>query len=87
MFTKGKMMKKLTEKLENWTDRDTKTVIVGLIGVLFVLQLFQNAHQSEDIYKSIDQAVSKLERQLKKYKQKNYQQFDKTETIKTELTQ
>ncbi|MBN2011138.1 ribosome-associated translation inhibitor RaiA [candidate division KSB1 bacterium] len=43
--------------------------------------------KSDDIYKSIDQAVAKLERQLKKYKQKNFQQFDKTETIKTELTQ
>jgi putative sigma-54 modulation protein len=42
--------------------------------------------KSEDIYKSIDQAVAKLERQLKKYKEKNYQEFDKTETIKTEHT-
>ena len=40
--------------------------------------------KSEDIYKSIDLAVAKLERQLKKYKEKNFQQFDKHETIKSE---
>ncbi len=41
--------------------------------------------KSEDMYKSINLAVSKLERQLKKYKQKHFQQFDKSESIKTEL--
>lgn len=32
--------------------------------------------KTDDIYKSIDTAVEKLERQLKRYKEKHFQQFD-----------
>jgi putative sigma-54 modulation protein len=32
--------------------------------------------KTEDIYKSIDKAVGKLERQLKRYKEKHFQQYD-----------
>lgn len=40
--------------------------------------------KTEDIYKSIDNAITKLERQLKKYKQKHFQQFDKKDIKKIE---
>jgi len=35
--------------------------------------------KTEDIYKSIDSAVEKLERQLKRYKEKHFQKFDSNE--------
>lgn len=41
--------------------------------------------KTEDIYKSIDSAVQKLERQLKKYKEKHHQNYDKKDTQKTEF--
>jgi len=39
--------------------------------------------KSEDIYKSIDLAVNKLERQLKKYKEKHFQNYETGEVKKT----
>ncbi|MCI0496566.1 ribosome-associated translation inhibitor RaiA [candidate division KSB1 bacterium] len=39
--------------------------------------------KTDDIYKSIDLAVEKLERQLVKYKEKHFQQFDVNEIKKT----
>lgn len=39
--------------------------------------------KTDDIYKSIDFAVEKLERQLVKYKEKHFQQFDVNEIKKT----
>ena len=43
--------------------------------------------KTEDIYKSIDFAVTKLERQLKKYKEKHYQNYDVNEIKKMENIQ
>ena len=42
------------------------------------------SEKTDDIYKSIDLAVQKLERQLIKYKEKHFQNFDANEINKTE---
>ena len=42
--------------------------------------------KTDDIYKSIDNAVEKLERKLIKYKEKNFQKFDVNEIKKMENT-
>jgi|ABPY01.1.fsa_nt_gi putative sigma-54 modulation protein len=42
------------------------------------------SEKTDDIYKSIDLAVQKLERQLIKYKEKHFQKYDVNEIKRTE---
>ena len=65
--------------LDYQKDIQIAEIIVGVHGAKLTAQ-----EKTEDIYKSIDIAVSKLERQLKKYKKKHFQQYDVNEIKKME---
>jgi putative sigma-54 modulation protein len=81
------------KKLEKYYDGivDCK-IILDYQKELQIAEIIIGVHNSkltviektDDIYKSVDSAVGKLERQLKKYKQKNFQQFEKKDIKHTE---
>ena len=54
-----------------------KEIQIAEINVFVHGQTLTVIEKTEDIYKSIDLAVAKMERQLIRYKQKRHQQFEK----------
>ena len=67
--------------LDYQKDIQIAEIIVSVYGSKLTVK-----EKTDDIYKSIDFAVTKLERKLKKYKQKHFQQFNKNELNKMEDT-
>ena len=65
--------------LDYQKDIQIAEIIIGVYGSKLTV-----TEKTDDIYKSIDVAVSKLERQLKKYKEKHFQKFDVNEIKKME---
>ena len=66
--------------LDYQKDIQIAEVIINVYGSKLTV-----TEKTDDIYKSIDSAVSKLERQLKKYKGKHFQKYDVNEIKKMEI--
>lgn len=64
-----------------------KNIQIAEINVVVHGSKLTVVEKTEDVYKSIDHAVQKLGRQLKKYKEKRLQNIDHKETIKHEYEQ
>ena len=65
--------------LDYQKDIQIAEIIVNVFGTKLTV-----TEKTADIYKSIDIAVTKVERQLKKYKEKHFQKFDVNEIKKME---
>ena len=66
--------------LDYQKDIQIAEVIINVYGSKLTV-----TEKTDDVYKSIDSAVSKLERQLKKYKEKHFQKYDVNEIKKMEI--
>lgn len=58
-----------------------KEIQIAEIGISVYGQKLTIVEKSDDIYKSIDKAVEKMERQLKRYKEKKFQQYAENKTL------
>ena len=63
--------------LDYQKDIQIAEIIINVYGTKLTV-----TEKTDDIYKSIDLAVTKLERQLKKYKEKHFQKYDVSEIKK-----
>lgn len=68
--------------LDYQKDIQIAEIIIGVYGSKLTA-----TEKTADIYKSIDFAVTKLERQLKKYKEKHFQNYDVNEIKKMDNIQ
>ncbi len=58
-----------------------KDLQIAEVHITVYGQTLTVVEKTDDIYKSIDKAVEKMERQLKRYKEKKFQQYADNKTL------